>query len=338
MLKVFTLVTAIVFSYVFLPPSAAAQSADERPSWVDGEWKAEFPEEKFLVAVGSGTSRNAAAQDAKKALAESFRAKVASETKSEAASEMKEGTDATQTGSASQSLRQDVKVTSAVELRGIRVAKHFHDTSRKEHFALAVIDRLKLKSSYSMELMKRKKEIQALHDAFRAAPTVAKGKRLLTQMRGFEELSQEATVVGAGMPVTEALQQEEMDAVEEKLEELREKNVVAFRFEGAENQGDFEEELSSCLSDQGVSLSKDTGEAKYRVSCKFTEKPRQIRVQDWVKYDFSASVAVARAKGRTDRKRFQMEASGRDRDQAFESAAPKLARQACDYLVETVSK
>ncbi len=318
--------------------ASASFASGERPSWIDGDWKGDYPEEKYLVSVGSGPNRNAAIQDAKKSLAELFRAKVSSETRSESASELKESTDASQSGSAAQKLQSGVTISTAVELRGLQVAKHWVDAEKKEHFALAVIDRLKLKSSYSMELLKKKRDVQAAHEAFRAGPSVGKGQKLLALIEKFEALSEEASVVGAGMPVTEALQGAEVDSIREKIDELKDKNIVAFQFQGLENHQDFSEELSSCLSDRGVSIQNSGEPAQFKVTCKFSEKQKHIKVQDWVKYDYSAALSVQKDKGRIDRKRFQMESSGRDREQAFEGAVKKLSQQVCDWVVDSVSK
>lgn len=324
--------------FLFLSACAGVSAADEahssRPGWVDGKGRDEFPEEKYVIAVGSGKDRKAAENDAKRALAERFRAKVSSETESAAHGEITDNTDASTSGSSKENLQSSLKVTTSIELRGIQILRRYEDPQSHDFFALAGIDRLKVRSSYQMELMKRKRRIDALVSSFNAKPSVAKGKKVLAELNVFEALSEEAESVGAGMPVTDILSEDRRDAIEEKLEELRSKYVVELKVKG-DDENDVEDLLGSCLTEEGLSLAGESdSKPTHKVSVTFRQKDKKVKVEGWSKIEFTLQISVPGVR----KKVVSKEASGRSKEHAFDQIREDLIKQACEYIVNSVSK
>ena len=306
----------------------------QRPGWVDGQGD-EFPQDKYVIAVGSGKDRKAAENDAKRALAERFRSKVSSETDSSESEESSEDTNAAVSGKAKGHTATSLKVSATVDLRGMEILRRYQDPKTSEYFALAGIDRLKVRSSYSMELMKRKRQIEADVVSFDKSPSIAKGKKIIAELDAFDALSEEADSVGAGMPVTEALSGDKRDAIEEKMDELRAKNIVDIKVQGDDenNVGDL---LGSCLTDEGFSLAADSDQqtSTRKISVKYSEKNKKIKVEGWEKYEFSLSILSPGMQ----KKLIRQEASGRNKEHAFDQVRDDLIKQACDYIANAVSK
>ncbi len=317
-----------------IPVVSTFADDSERPSWVDGQGS-EFPQDKYLIAVGSGKNRKAAENDAKRALAERFRSKVSSETDSSESEESSEDTSAAVSSNAKGHTATSLKVTTTVDLRGMEILRRYQDPKTNEYYALAGIDRLKIRSFYTMELMKRKREIESDTESFDKKPSIAKGKEILSELNAFDALSEEAESIGAGMPVTEALSSDKRDAVEEKMDELRAKNVVDLKVQGDDenNVGDL---LGSCLTDEGFSLAGDVDQQKavHKISVKYQEKAKKIKVEGWEKYEFSLSILSPGMK----KKLIRQEASGRSKEHAFDQVRDDLIKQACETIANAVSK
>ena len=333
MVRYFVLALIIMLSGCAGAVANTEEHKASRPGWVDGQGRDEFPEDKYVIAVGSGKDNKAAESDAKRALAERFRSKVSSETASSAQGEYEEGTDASASGSAKEKIKSSVKITTSIELRGIQILRRYQDAARGDFYALAGIDRLKVRSSYQMELMKRKQRIDSLVSSFNAKPSVAKGRDIIAKLDEFEQLSQEAEGVGGGMPVTEVLSGDRRDAIEAKLEELRSKFIVELKVSGDE-ENDLESRLGACITEEGLSLAGDEKIPTHKISVKFQQKDKKVKVEGWHKIEFSLQITAPGIR----KKVVSKEVSGRGVEHAFDQVRESLVKEACDYIVNGISK
>lgn len=324
-----------------LAHAAEENEAGARPAWIDGETVAKFPELRFLTAVGSGTSRGAAEADAKKQLASVFRAKVSSETKSESKSSVSEDTDAKTTGSASGSLQSNVNIQTMVELRHVEIKSHYQDPQTNEHFALAVMDKLKAKNSYSMELANLKSKILSLHERYLEKPDVATANEILELSEKYEVVNAEHQVVGGAKGLGNPLSYQQLDKIRAGMTDLKTSTAIVLEFSGEEAMPEFQELITSCLSEKGVAVLAKLEDGKrpdYHVQYNMAEKQKFMDVKGWVKFQFSSLAVVKRGNVLIDRKRVSREATGRDKENAFDSIKEDLSEQVCDQIAKTVAR
>ena len=106
------------------------------PGWVNGESPPDYPNEKYLSAIGTGASLTTAQAAAKAALSERFAAKVQNELEL-VDRETVVGDDAVQ----SSEFLSNIQIETSMELQGAEAPLHWRDPKTGEIWALAVLAR-----------------------------------------------------------------------------------------------------------------------------------------------------------------------------------------------------
>jgi len=125
------------FSILVLGPLGCASMAST-PGWVNGESPPEFPKEKFVTALGTGESFEAAQIAAKSELSRVFSAKMKSEVEL-IDQESVVGDTAVQ----SSEMWVDTRISTELLLQGVEVPLHWRDPRNGEVWAIAVLERRK---------------------------------------------------------------------------------------------------------------------------------------------------------------------------------------------------
>lgn len=325
----------------FLPAAHAEEKKSARPAWVDGDVAEKFPEQRYLTAIGTGSSREAANQDAKKQLASTFRAKVTSESSTESQSSLSESTSAKTSGEGSAKTRSSVSVSTSLELRGVEVKNYYFDAKSKEHYALAVMDKLKVKNSYAMELTKLKNKIEAMHEQFQKKPSAGLGRDILEMADQFEQLNREYAVVNNGNGAPAPLSYSELEKIRDGQSDLQSSKAIALEFSGENDASEFQEMLTSCLASKsiGVVAKIEAGKSpEYSVTYNMREKQKFMDVKDWVKVEFSSMAVIKKNNVLVERKRISKEATGRTKEAAFDSVKEELSEAICSQIASVVSR
>jgi hypothetical protein len=108
------------------------------PGWVNGEPASEYPKSKFVTALGTGESLDAARATAKAELSRIFSAELSSEARL-----LEEETTRGNESYSQSSMLVDTMIRSEVELQGAEVPLHWRDPKTGDVWALAVLERNK---------------------------------------------------------------------------------------------------------------------------------------------------------------------------------------------------
>lgn len=322
-------------------PSSANESGNARPGWIDGQYGEEYPDNRFLKAVGSGPNRQAAVIEAKKQLAGIIRSKISSTTTTESKSSLRENTSAKVQGEGESNTTTKTDIGIEVDLKGVEIKSRFHDRKAKEHFALAVLDKVRARAVYSQELNKHKAKIEALYAEFAEKPTPGVAKEILTLADRFDTLNQELAAIAGPPLVTLSISAADLEKLRTAQRSLQEMRAIALEFTGAEGGEEFQELITSCLSERGVSvLAKvEAGKApEYHVLYGLREKQKFMEVKGWNKYEFSSLAVIKRKNVLLERKLIAQEANGRTKDQAFDSIKEDLSEKICTHIALVVSR
>ena len=125
------------FSILVLGPLGCASMAST-PGWVNGESPPDFPKEKYVTALGTGESFEAAQIAAKSELSRVFSAKMKSEVEL-IDQESVVGDTAVQ----SSEMLVDTRISTELLLQGVEVPLHWRDPRNGEVWAIAVLERRK---------------------------------------------------------------------------------------------------------------------------------------------------------------------------------------------------
>lgn len=106
------------------------------PGWVNGTRPAEFPEARYVSAIGLGETLSAAQIAAKGELSRVFSAKLASEIELIDRENVVDGASST-----SSDLIDQTRITSDLELQGVEVPLHWRDPKTGQIWALAVLEK-----------------------------------------------------------------------------------------------------------------------------------------------------------------------------------------------------
>jgi hypothetical protein len=338
MKKISTLIVACL-----LAACASAQTkapSEGRPDWVDGKTEGAYPASKYMTAVGNGSSREAAVQSAKNALASSFLQKVESETASESRAELSENTSAQSSGEASSKSRSAVQISTNIQLRGAEVVQYWQDPATGETYALAVLNKLKVRNSYLMDLTRQREKLQSLNANFKANPSHKTGKEILEQAKAYADLSREAAAIGTPQGATDPVSQTELQAIQEKLNDLKHSKPIAIELASdgdvaGQQAADLKALIANCLQEKGYAVAENAGAAAGKFAGAYRVSSKHLKVEGFNKFDFSVKAAFSREK-HSEKIFLQKSASGREQDQAFDSVKGELSEGLCAALVQAM--
>jgi hypothetical protein len=328
-----------VSTLIFLVFSACA-SVPEPPFSGIPEW-VQHPEKfysvnRYLTAVGTGSSRDEAARDAKKQLAESFIVKVQSTTRVNSASSLNQNTSGNLSGDSKQNISKEVSLESNVFLRGAEVKETA--VSGSEHYALLALDKLSARSGLMLEATRIQgalgSELDQLEQNYTAAG-VAHAKSLLSE---FQELHAEASALGMAALVEVSPLQSRLGVVEAAARNRNQK--IAFTVITNKGEDFFERDLQSCINDRGgriyeiASAPKEANQVKISV----VERSQHMKLEGWVRIRFDLTASLTTSDGRLYRIQTSQTDTGRSRDAVLENVSDKLSKDLCEQLFNRVGE
>lgn len=314
--------------------------AEDAPGWAQGEKLSEFPESKFITAIGTGASRREAAQDAKQQLASTFHARVQSATESSSESTLSENSAAAVEGSASSSSTQKVVVLTDVELEGVEVKKYFYSESAKEHYALAVLDQEAAQKRWRRKLNTLKKDIRALYQSYQQRQTVKQAETILAKVDEYELENGKYSVVNNGKTALPALKQDVVQAIRDGLSDLRNKYAISLEFSAPQPNVEYQEMITSCLANQSIAVVAKVDEQnppKFQVIYNIREDQKFMKVKDWVRFQFSSLAVIKQGNLLIARKRTSKTSTGRDKESAFDAIKEDLSETVCKQIADVVT-
>ena len=329
-----------VFLFALLSACATAQSKDsDRPDWVDGKTSA-YPDSKYIVAVGDGSSRDDAVQNAKNKLASSFLQKVESQTTSEKKSELTENTSGQTTGEAYRNTRSAVQISTNIQLRGAEIVQYWQDPASGQNYALAVIDKLKIRNSYMMDLNRLREKLLSLHANFKTKPDQKTGRDILDQAKAYADLAREAAAIGTPLGVGDPISETEQQAILDKLNELKQSRAIALDLSGTGDAGeqeasDLKSLIANCIQDKGYSVAEGSAKPVVKFAGTYRVASKHLKVEGFNKFEFSVKATVVQG-GHTDKIFLPKESSGREQDQAFDNIKGEMSDALCSAIVKTL--
>ncbi|NDF13711.1 hypothetical protein EB061_00070 [bacterium] len=320
--------------YVLANLSACASSPVSQiaglPGWVDHPEKA-LPPERFLVTVGSGSTREEAVRDAKKQMAEVFQTRVQSLTRVRSDSQLRQSTEGAQSGSSGQEINKETTFESNVRIRGAEVKEMA--SAGGSTYVLLALDKLAARSGLLLEATQRRGRLDALLDSLEAAHQVLKWAQAKAELEQLTALSGEASTLGAGSLVETASLEQRLQKIESDLREKNEKKIFLVRTIKGDEQ--FGRSLEICIQDQGARVSVQEGKAEapvHQVLVTVVEHPEHFSVEGWVKVRYEVTANVIDPSGRSYRISEQKSEIARSREAGLELASGEISRGLCQKL------
>lgn len=314
--------------------------AEDAPEWVRGEQLEAYPDDKYVIAVGTGESRREAAQDAKQQLASVFQARVQSLTESSSESTLEENSDNNIGGSATSSASQKVTVLTDVELEGVEIKKYFYSEKAKEHYALAVMDKAAAQKRWQNKLRSLRKEIRGLHRAYNREQTVRRAEEIIQKVEEYNLDNGKFSVVNNGRTAPDALKADIVEDIRSNLSALRSKFAIALEFAAPQPNVEYQEMITTCLADKSISVVAKVEEEnppRYHVIYNIREKKKFMKVKDWVRFEFSSLAVIKKGNLLVARKRDSKVSTGRDKESAFDRVKDDLSESVCKQIAEVVT-
>jgi hypothetical protein len=174
--------------------------SDGRPQWVQGEHP-RFPRSGYITGVGSGASLDAARNGARAEIARIFESRV----EAVVADQATWTREATSEGGATSEVFEKLVVSTSVATKGdfqeLRVPETWFDRKTDTHYALAVLDKAKLRARLRPELEGAAERVAGhLSRADRAATSLERVRAMVAALRASRErdaIASRARVVGS---------------------------------------------------------------------------------------------------------------------------------------------
>lgn len=317
------------------PPQVKTESSNSLPSWVN-QPQGSYPVNQYLVAVGNGRDRNAAINDAKKQMAESFIVKVKSEIQTKNQSSLNQNTAGSVSGESNENVTKDLSITSETSLRGAEVKEVTQVGS--DFYALIALDKLKARSGLLMEGNRLKQKAEGSLEALETTYTSAKMAEAKKDMSDLEQLYGEASALGMAALIEVSPLQARLNKIENAA---RGKNAkIAFAVKTIKGEDYFERDIQACINDRGgMVYSFDQAPANAsKVQITVVERPQHLPVAGWTKIRFDLTAAVVQTDGKLFRVQTTQTETGRSRDAVLESVSDKLSHDFCESLFNRMNE
>jgi hypothetical protein len=327
-----------LLTLLLIPSISFADDAANRPGWVDGNTK-QYPDARYITAVGNGSTREAAIQSAKNNLASSLQQKVQSETNTQSKSDLKQDTNAGASGEDSSSTQKSLQISTNVEVRGLEMKEFWQDPVSKDQYALAVVDKLKVRTSYMMDLNRKKDRLLAAYESFKKNPNQKKGREVLDLAQEYADLEKEAATMGAVASVSAPVSSGELEKLRAQLDDLKAKKPIALLFtaesdSASQQASDLQEMVAGCLADKGYAIATGKDSAA-SLTASLRVKEKHMKVEGFVSEDFTLKVSL-KGPTHTDRKMITRNGTGRDLDQAFDNSKQFLTDSVCSMITDSI--
>ena len=140
---------ALVLALLLVLGCAGPGIAGGRPDWVSGQ-SSVYGQELYVAGVGSGSTPEAARDSARAELARVFRSQIDSSILSETT-----GTIVELEGRSSSKVVEQLEIKTRISTKGdfqdVRIAETWHDRKNSTHFALAVLEKAKMRAKLLAE-------------------------------------------------------------------------------------------------------------------------------------------------------------------------------------------
>ncbi|MBS1958230.1 MAG: LPP20 family lipoprotein [Bdellovibrionales bacterium] len=305
------------------------------PAWVKNPYGA-YPDNRYLVAIGSGRDRNAAIDDAKKQMAESFVVKVKTQTTIKTKSRLNEETSGAVVGKTENESDRDLSLTTETFLRGAEVKETSDEGD--ETYALVAVDKLKARSGLLLEANKSQAKLNSLMDSLESKYTQEKYAQTKAELAALEQLFGEASALGMSALIDIAPMEARMDKVENAIRARNEKWIFAVRMEKGSDF--FAHDLEGCINDRGgtIYVNEQAPKNSNKVEITLVERKQHQQIEGWEKIRFDVTAAIVQNDGRKYRITASQTETGRSRDAILESVSDKLGQDLCDRLFARMSE
>jgi len=336
----FSFISLVSLSGCSSAPAVATTNSDRDPSWIKKP-DADFPADRYLVAVGNGSTRDRAIEDAKKTMAESFVVQVQSVTESKANSTFNQNTNGGASGESKQDSTKTVSLHTDTYLRGAEV-KEVSDQGNTV-YALLVLDKLKARSGLLMYANQIKGDLENLLSSLEDQYTQVKDDQAKAKIAEFENLFGEASALGMSALVDVTPLEARLNRVENGV---RKKNQnLAFIVKTVQGETYFERDIESCINDHGgvlfdekQSAAKQTAEKANHVEISVVERPQHLPIEGWTRIRFDLTAAIVQADGRKYRIQTTQTETGRNRNAVLEALSDKLSKDLCNQLFNRINE
>jgi hypothetical protein len=328
----FSITLVFLLNYSLGCASAPVAPLNSLPEWVQAPEKS-YPSDRYLVSVGSGTSREQAIQEAKKAMAESFVVKVQSVTESKSGSTLKQDTEGQSAGESSQDIQQKVTLHTDTWLRGAEVKESVQEGD--SFYALVALDRLKARSGLLLESNRIKSQLETVMESLEGRFNQAKLNQAKALFLQFESLYGEASALGMSSLV-------DVNALESRLNRVVEKNngknrKIPFAVKTVQGETYFERDIEACINDRGGTLYEKNDQAN-RVEISVIERAQHMSLNGWERIRFDLTASIVQLNGQKYRIQTTQTETGRNRNAILETVSDKLSADLCDQLFSRISE
>jgi len=153
-IKSISLIISLLLFY-----GCATSSAGRRPKWISGKDQ-KYPEKTYLLGIGIGKDIDSARAAARAEISKIFEARVEqmalnTETESSATREGITKTDS------SQAIKQQTKVSTVGELKGVEIAETWNNKKKRNYYALALLNKPKTRARLSSEILDIEEKINS---------------------------------------------------------------------------------------------------------------------------------------------------------------------------------
>lgn len=191
------------------------------PDWVNNPYSA-YPEQQYIVGVGSGDTRKAAEYDAAGNISRVFKTKIkVDETLVENYLENQQGL------TTSSEMLKKTSVNSEQELKNIKIERAWFSEKEGVYYVLATMDRAQTAKLYRQDINKNNQKIEQYYEDFKSASNklhkygLLKKSLLLTDINDI--LNQQYQIITFGKQVPVAVSRNEL---EKNLTLLKDKITV----------------------------------------------------------------------------------------------------------------
>lgn len=265
--------------------------AAKRPDWVKGKSK-NYPKNKYLIGVGLDRDLDKARTKARAEIAKIFKSEVKQIAKD---SETEENVTKGKKTSTEHTIKAtvDTMIITNETLEGVEIAETWYHKGKAQHYALAVLDKVKMRTALAQEILDKEEVINSQMNIAEQAETplekIRSYSKALQAIKEKRKISIKKRVVD---PAT--ISDLTQGALTVKIEEKRQKemNRIYFVLQSLEDEK-LKEVASAKISDMGFKLLNIIPEKKVNVySIKANVSLEQIERNNpnWKFYNWQVSV------------------------------------------------
>lgn len=280
--------TSILFTSAVLSCAGLTTYAEAPPKWIHGEPPAQYGRNLFVSAVGSGKSLEEAKGNAKRGLAEVFDAQISGQYAGQSQSNQAVHTSGKVEGKDESQSQTQVLIKTEVQLSSVEIVESYFNPESKEYFALAILDKLKLKNKLNLDGAQLRARMMEFKDRFEKEKKGSEGQKALALLPEYEKLNQSYGVISGGGRLPPLLTVAEEEALRRELKTLALSRRLWIEWtHEAGSESDLKGALNEVLAARGLAIeSHDQAQAKALLKLSLTQRPAHLKVEGWVKMEY----------------------------------------------------